>query len=254
MMRIDSTLAAETFINFGMNLMSVDFIIPCYNPENNWAVKFFEDLNNIFNLLDSVKINIILVNDGSYRGIENGDIEFLKKNLNQFCYIHLSQNKGKGFALREGIKRSTAPVILYTDYDIPYIYSNYADFCNVILDKKADVVLGFRDTAYYKHIPLSRKVLTKAFNLVTKFIFRKRISETQAGIKAFSSELKSEFLNTKTDGYLIDFEFLYKLKKMKIITYCLKPITLRNTIKISKLRFSKLFQEIINLAKVLLLN
>jgi len=235
-----------------MKSMLIDFIIPCNNPDKNWSYQLFRNIDQISNLLDTVELNVILINDGSNSGIEDKDIKFLDTHLKQFYYLNLDQNMGKGFALREGMKISNADVIVYTDIDFPYMISNYIDFCRIILDKKADIALGVRTPIYYTSIPLERKIISIIFNFALKFIFKSKISDTQAGIKAFSKDLKQVFLNTKTNGYLVDFEFLYSLKNNINIRYSFNTIYIKNSTKVSKLTFSLLFQELINLFRIML--
>ena len=61
-------------------------------------------------------------------------------------YDHLIENEinyGKGFSIREGIKKSKGDIILIQD-DLEYDPRDYNKLLNPIIDNKADVVYGSR--------------------------------------------------------------------------------------------------------------
>ncbi len=97
------------------NKINLSIVIPVFN-EDKYLNKLFLDIKQYFNQED---IEVIVVNDGS-----NDDsyklLEKLKKNSYKFKYklINLSKNYGKGYAVKQGAKKSLGKYILLQDADL----------------------------------------------------------------------------------------------------------------------------------------
>src|ERR1700738_1914890 len=98
--------------------MTFDLILPVYNPAPSWEKRFIINMRKLIDDHlegDASRINIIIVNDGSTRNFSDESIGTLLESelpLQVICY---KENRGKGFALREGVKYSHAPFCIYTD-------------------------------------------------------------------------------------------------------------------------------------------
>lgn len=71
-------------------------------------------------------------------------------------------NRGKGYAIKEGFKLSAAPIILYTDADVPFTEESMLRLINEILQHKGEDywVIGDRTlpgSVYFGEIPWLRK-------------------------------------------------------------------------------------------------
>lgn len=113
-----------------------------------------------------------------------------------------AEGRGKGFAIREGLKNAKSDFYVFIDGDgdiDPRQISRIVYF----LRAGYDVVVG------KKELPkrMGRKVLTYASRLWIKMLFGLEC-DTQTGLKGFS--YKPEW---KTDGWAFDIEILYKAKK-----------------------------------------
>ena len=93
-------------------------IIPVYN-EINLIEKFVKKL---FKTFDQKTTKFIFVDDGS----DDGTKEFLIENISTFIntknfeLISLSKNFGKGYAVRQGIKKIEGKYVLFIDSDLEY--------------------------------------------------------------------------------------------------------------------------------------
>ena len=130
-------------------------------PDRGWAQNIVEKLNNLAQVLSGVAFHCIVVNDGSVRGLKNEDTVLLQSKLTDFEWVSYSENRGKGHALREGIERTTAPVVLYTDVDFPYTLESMRKCLEPVLSGDADVSLAIRNTSYYTKLPRSRRLISK---------------------------------------------------------------------------------------------
>ena len=103
--------------------------------------------------------------------------------------------KGKGWAVREGIKRATGSIVAIIDGDGD-IHPKYID---TMLMKDYDVVVGSK--------PIT-SLLSLFSRILIKLLFG--LNDTQTGIKVFH---KRAIFYYRTDGFAFDIEMLYKAKQ-----------------------------------------
>lgn len=103
--------------NCNENLISISAIVPCYNEEK--TVK-----GVIEAILSSPYIDeVIAVNDGS----TDTTSEILNSFGNQISFIDLKKNKGKGYALVRGIKKSKGDIVVFLDADFINLSAKHID-------------------------------------------------------------------------------------------------------------------------------
>jgi glycosyltransferase involved in cell wall biosynthesis len=188
---------------------SLDVVIPCYNPPDGWegevARKFLAFRAFVADLGEDVRL--IVVNDGSPRNVSTENIERLKKHLPDVLVVNYTQNRGKGYALRQGVMASTADLILVTDTDFPYTLASMKRIVEC-LKTRGGIAAGNRDMGYYDHVPAFRRWLSKALRWVLRYVLRQPVDDSQCGLKGFDQAGKAIFLETTIDRFLFDLEFL----------------------------------------------
>ena len=109
-------------------------IICAYNEE-----KTIE--NVIYSVVNSKFFNeIIVVNDGSTDN--TGKIIKVLNSLN-VTDIHLSENKGKGFAMAVGVEKSKSEIIVFCDADLSNLKNkHFEQLITPVLNNEVDMVLG----------------------------------------------------------------------------------------------------------------
>ncbi|MEQ9423156.1 MAG: glycosyltransferase family 2 protein [Cyclobacteriaceae bacterium] len=228
--------------------MTYDLVLPCYNPSKNWHQNIVEWWGRIHHIDSSIHFKLILVNDGS-TNISSHQIEFLKEHIPTMDYVWHKQNKGKGFAIREGAKSSKNDYLIFTDIDFPYTLQSFKDVM-LSLKSGSDVVLGFREDDYYVKVPIIRKLISKVFRFFLETVLKWPITDTQCGLKGFSKEGKSLLLTTTIDRYLFDVEVIKKAVEQKDLKINPVTVSLRDGIEFSSLSPKILLREIGNLFKV----
>lgn len=184
-------------------------IIPCYNPPAGWeqalALKFADFQAAAAALAD--EIGLVVVNDGSVRNAAVANFERLKALVPAVQVVSYSENRGKGYALRQGVRASDATLILVTDADFPYTIPS---MCRVVEALRAGggIAAGNRDTAYYAKVPAFRRALSKALRWLLRNVLRQPIDDSQCGLKGFDATGRKIFLETTIDRFLFDLEFL----------------------------------------------
>ena len=119
-------------------MINVSIIIPVFNEEKT--------ILSILKLVKAQKIaavdfEIVVVNDGS----EDSSLKLLLSNKNYYNkLVNLTQNRGKGAAIIEGLKVANGDFILFQDADLEYDPSDYSKLIEPIIRFNADLVLGSR--------------------------------------------------------------------------------------------------------------
>lgn len=202
------------------DMKTISFVIPFYNEEKR-IKKTIESLLKGFSFAGLKLEKVIFVNDGSKDNTEK-IIHLYKKQLEKklqakIKIIKYKKNKGKGYAIKQGMLVSKSDYTLMFDVDmstplnqlkkfIPYIKKNY------------DLIVGTRKngkSTVIKHQPLYREILGRGFTLLTNLILNTWVSDFTCGFKAFSKFAKNRiFEKTIINRWAYDAEALYLAKKM----------------------------------------
>lgn len=151
--------------------------------------------------------SLIVVNDGSVRNVDAVNITKLKNLIPGVELLSYTENRGKGFALRQGVEAATADFILVTDIDFPYTTESM-QLVAVTLGETGGIVAGNRSTAYYSRVPAFRRWLSRGLRWLLRNVLRQPIDDSQCGLKGFDRAGRAVFLETSIDRFLFDLEFL----------------------------------------------
>jgi len=193
--------------------MKLSVIIPCFNEYRTISKIIDKVLKNNFN-----DIELIIVDDFSTdnsREILNN----IPKDKIQHLILN-ERNYGKGYSIRQGIKKATGDIILVQDADLEYDPSDYQKLLNPILNNKAEVVYGSRfigsddkRVLYFWH-SIGNYILTLLSNILTNL----NLSDMECGYKVFKSEvIKNIQLTENRFGF--EPEITAKIAKLDLIIY-----------------------------------
>jgi glycosyltransferase involved in cell wall biosynthesis len=119
-------------------------VMPVYNERKTVA-------SVIATVLMQPEVNeLIIVNDASTDGTRE-ELERVKSNNDKIRLYHHEINQGKGAALRTGISKATAEIIIIQDADMEYDPTEYPILLRPILSGKADAVFGSRFIGSQEH-------------------------------------------------------------------------------------------------------
>lgn len=169
------------------------------------AARFAEFRAAVAGLVDEA--GLIVVNDGSVQQATAVNFDRLKALEPGATVVSYPQNRGKGYALRQGVQASDADFILVTDADFPYTIDSMRRVVEG-LHVYGGIAAGNRDTAYYSHVPFFRRLLSQTLRWLLRNILHQPIDDSQCGLKAFDKAGKAVFLQTTIDRFLFDLEFL----------------------------------------------
>ena len=230
---------------------TIDIVLPCYNPEEKqWDIDIKTNIVALENLFPDLVFSVILINDGSIRGISAENIAYLRKKITDFKYITYDENQGKGYALREGIKQANHDLIVYTDVDFPFELSCMKAMIEKLLLGK-DIVLGERQFSYSNHLKKYRRILSSGSHIFNSLVLNLPFTDTQGGLKGFNQKGRTVFLKTIINRYLFDTEFILRACKQKNLAMTTVPLTLREGVILSPMGLKVVKKEFGNIMRLL---
>ena len=207
---------------------TLDIIVPCFNPRKGWEDVLSKGVLSLKESLTTGVLNsVIIINDGSSKGLTDDAIETIITAIPEAKLIEYKRNRGKGYAVRTGVKSSEADIQIYTDVDFPYVEESVIEFYEILSKNEADVVVASRGDSYYHSLSSFRRILSKSLRWLNGLLFGLKIKDTQGGLKGFNSAGREIFLQTSVNRYLFDLEFIQKASRtdlqLKAVDVELKP-------------------------------
>jgi glycosyltransferase involved in cell wall biosynthesis len=155
--------------------------IPCYNEEQTLPVTLQELPKHIEGIDE---IEVLVVDDGS----TDHTLEAAQKHgVNHI--VRLTSNQGLARAFAAGLDASLklgADIIVNTDADNQYFGGDIPKLVQPILERKADIVVGDRQTDSIEHFSYLKKKLQKLGTRVIRKISQTEVRDATSGFRAYS--------------------------------------------------------------------
>ena len=127
--------------------------------------------------------------------------------------IRYENNRGKGFAVRTGLKEAKADIALFTDADLSTPIEETSKLIDPIRRGAYDLAFGSRAldrTLIGTHQPWRREQGGKIMNLIIRTMSGLPFYDTQCGFKAFHMQTFRPLLDVmRIDRFGFDVEFLF---------------------------------------------
>ena len=182
-------------------------LIPSLNPDDK--------LIPLLKELKKLHFDIVLVNDGSDKKYD----DLFKQSKKYAHVLSYSENKGKGYALKEGmlwIQKNEKPqyVVVTLDSDGQHQPSDAKKLADYASTHRFTLTLGSRKKT--SKMPLRSKI----GNTLTRYVYRLhtgiKIYDTQTGLRAFSDYLMNYMLSVNGNRYEYEMNVLLYLKANQI--------------------------------------
>ena len=188
-------------------MQGISLIMPAYNE----ADIIYRTVCESARVLESIgsSYEIIVVDDGSIddTALEAGRAarEFPGVKL-----VRLSDNQGKGNALRRGFQVSRYELVCFLDADLDLHPSLIGKLLEVMDESGADIVIGSkRHPESQLSYPRLRRIYSTVYYWLIFALFHLPVKDTQTGIKVFRREvLENTFPRLVIKRYALDLELL----------------------------------------------
>lgn len=196
--------------------VKLSVVIPVFNERK----RFKDGFNHYYSYLkhQKYKWELIFVNDGSTDKTLNliKEVKKGKPNIHLFSY---DKNKGKGYAVCQGVRIAKGEFILFADIDHSVSIETVESFFNYF-NKGHAVVIGSRrvkGSVIAVHQNFLREFLGSGFTAIVNFLIYPGISDATCGFKAFKKNTaKKLFEKITIFNWAFDAELLFICRKNKI--------------------------------------
>ena len=188
-------------------------IIPCFNEEGNIKYLF----SNLLKLRIYKSLEIIIVDNGS-SDLTLKTLNFYKKK-NKYLkikIIKIKKNKGFGFGVFQGLKKSRGKYLCYTHADREAKIIELKKAFQIINNNSNlnFLIKGRRINRIKNHWTLIDQIFSKSCDFVLSLMLFCHLEDVHAQPNAFPRSLLKKIRYCPND-FLIDAYFLYVAKKMK---------------------------------------
>lgn len=124
-------------------------------------------------------------------------------------------NRGLGAAVRTGLRAAVeagAPAVAYLDADLEYFPEDIPRLLEPVLAGRADYVLGSRFLGGVRGMSLHRRLGNYAFTALLALLTRRRLTDGQTGMRAFSREAarRAEIIHDYNYAQVLTLDLLQK--------------------------------------------
>lgn len=193
--------------------MKLSIIIPCYNESKDIA----KNVKIVKQYLSEKKIDheLILVNDGS-----KDNTKEVIESIPDIIPVSYEPNRGKGGAVKEGIKTANGDYVLFMDADL----STDISAIEKVIEQAptCDLLIGSRhakDSVIKKKQPLLRVFIGWCCRLLVNMKFHTKLKDTQCGFKAIRIDVAKKIIEKQLiNNFAFDVEYIYiaKLNNLSI--------------------------------------
>lgn len=200
---------------------TLSVVIPAFNEE----ARLPATLDRIRGYLQGAGLGpweVIVCDDGSTDGTAQMVTELMKADA-ALRLISYRPNRGKGYAVRQGMLAAQGQWRLLTDADLSAPIEDLQRLLEAAHREHAQIVIGSRAldrSLIGVHQPVAREYAGRLFNLAVRWITGLPFRDTQCGFKLFAAAAAQiVFSRQQLEGFGFDVEVLYigRLHGLKIL-------------------------------------
>ncbi|MFB0525293.1 MAG: glycosyltransferase [Phycisphaerae bacterium] len=197
--------------------MDLSIVIPALNESK----KIARDIKMAAMFLEGNNFQgeIIVVDDGS----TDGTCEVAKSVKVppgvRLSVIRYQQHRGKGYAVRAGMKETSGEYVMFADSGYCVPYGNALLGLEILKDGTCDIAHGSRkllESDIRKEQPWCRRISSRLFKwLINKLLQIPRgLTDTQCGFKVYKGDVARELYDQCiSDGFMFDIEIILRAQK-----------------------------------------
>ncbi|WP_254127204.1 glycosyltransferase [Aquihabitans sp. G128] len=189
----------------------LSIVIPAYLEAERIGATIERVRTELAPVVGAGDLEVVVVDDGSSDGTADA-----ARRAGADQVVAQPVNRGKGAAVRAGVLAATGRTVAFTDADLAYGPEQVARLLLAVEDGW-DVVVGSRyhdDTTTVVRAPRLREVGGRVINAATRLVLVGHHGDTQAGLKAFRSDVAQVlFGHARVDGFAFDVELFLLVER-----------------------------------------
>ncbi len=197
--------------------VTTSIVIPAYDEEKGLPTL----LDNVFRSVDGI-CEVIVVDDGSRDRTSEVACAFTKCSV-----IKHEANRGKGEALKTGVRHAKGDYVIFIDADNTYPAKAISQIADNL--EFSDIVYGARSLGRYR-IPLFNRLGNMIFQSMIKYIYGFPGSDYSTGLYGIKKTYL-ESMNIQASGFAIEPEIAIKASRMRL---CVKEVPIEYQPRLGK--------------------
>lgn len=186
----------------------LSLVVPAYNEEARLPATLRAAAEALPGL--AAEAEIIVVDDGSSDA--TAEVAHAFASPVPLRVLRLERNRGKGFAITQGIAAARHPLVAFTDADCPYDLAALQPMLEALSAGAVDIAIGARDlpgSEVHRGYGWPRFLSGKGLSALTWLAIGLPFRDSQCGLKAFRTSVARDLFAVRTvDRFGFDFEVL----------------------------------------------
>lgn len=194
--------------------MDLSIVIPAYEE----STKIVRDIEAATQFLrgNALAGEIIVVDDCS----QDDTAEVAKRvhvpSAVRLDVIRYEPHRGKGYAVRTGMKATTGRYVMFADCGLCIPYGNALQGLQMLQQDRCDIAHGSRRliaSDILRDQPWHRRLFSRTFKAVVRILLGvpKQLSDTQCGFKMYKGDVaRTLYGQCVTDGFMFDIEIILR--------------------------------------------
>jgi glycosyltransferase involved in cell wall biosynthesis len=188
-------------------------VVPVFN-ERNTLVEILRRMRAV-DLQEGIEKEIIVVDDGS----DDGTRDVLKQLGDSTVRVVMhDENRGKGAAVRTGLRHATGEYVLVQDADLEYDPEDWPRLLAPVLRGRARVVYGSRFTGERRNMLFLHWIGNRFLSLTTNVLYNTTLSDMETCYKLVDRTLLED-MTLRADQFDIEPEITAKILKRGVRIY-----------------------------------
>jgi dolichyl-phosphate beta-glucosyltransferase len=197
--------------------MDLSIVIPALNESKKIA--FDVEMAAMFLEGNNLKGEIIVVDDGSTDGTDKAAKTVQMPPCVTIKIVRYQPHRGKGYAVRAGIKETVGEYVMFVDSGCCVPYGNALLGLEVLRDGLCDIAHGSRkliESDIKIDQPWRRRISSRFFKWLLKRLLQlpPDLTDTQCGFKIYKGEIARQlYSQCISDGFMFDIEIILRARK-----------------------------------------